>query len=226
MTSEQRLYSLRMRWLEALRALRRAYASAPRAVRTHVVGRFLTCPMLAVVDRLHGGRLLDLGAGHGAFSVLALANGAVASAVALEPDLRKPLDVAATLRGVGGLARVASYADALVGRFDAVSILDVLYRLPFARWDEILGASHARLVRGGVLLLKEIDPTVRWKAAWNRGQEKVADLLGLTLGDAFSYETPAQLVERLRRLGFSSVEVVPLGRGYPHAHILYVARRA
>jgi len=204
--------------------LRRAYAGAPRAVRLHVVGRFLTCPMLAVAARLPGrGRLLDLGAGHGAFALLAVASGGVESAVALEPDFRKVL-ASASVREPR-LRLVAGYADALQGRFAAVSILDVLYRLPIERWDDLLAAARDALEPGGVLLLKEIDPTHRLKGAWNRLQERGADLLGLTLGDAFSYELPAAMTARLTQAGFRDVETRDIGARYLHAHVLYVALR-
>jgi len=206
----------------ALATLRRAYAGAPVAVRLHVLGRFLSCPMLPVLTRLPGrGRLLDLGAGHGAFTVLAVASGRVDAAVALEPDCRKLL-ASASVREPR-LRFVAGYTDALRGRFAAVAVLDVLYRLPIHRWDAFLAAARDALEPGGLLLLKEIDPTHRMKAAWNRLQERGADLLGLTLGDAFSYEPPVAMAARLVRLGFSEVERVNLGAGYPHAHALYVA---
>ena len=202
--------------------LRRAYASAPASVRLHVLGRFLSCPLLPALARLPGhGRLLDLGAGHGAFALLAVASGAMESAVALEPDYRKVLSCARVREP--RLRYVAGYNDALRGHFAAVSIVDVLYRLPLARWDELLAAARDALEPGGVLLLKEIDPTHRLKGAWNRIQERGADLLALTLGDAFSYEPPAAMTARLRRLGFSAVETVELGAWYPHAHLLYVA---
>ena len=219
------LYSPRMKRRAAVALLRRAYAGAPRAVQLHVVGRFLTCPMLAVAARLPGrGRLLDLGAGHGAFALLAVASEGVESAVALEPDFRKVL--ASTRVCEPRLQFVAGYADALRGRFAAVSILDVLYRLPIERWDDLLAAARDALEPGGVLLLKEIDPTHRLKGAWNRLQERGADVLGLTLGEAFSYEQPAALAPRLSRLHFGEVETVDLGAWYPHGHVLYVARNS
>ena len=56
---------------------------------------------------------------------------------------------------------------------------------------------------GGVFLLKEIDPGHRAKALWNRAQERGADLLGLTLGEAFSYETREEIRARLLRAGFA-----------------------
>ncbi len=73
--------------------------------------------------------------------------------------------------------------------------------------------------------MKEIDPAHRLKARWNRTQERIADLLGMTLGDAFTYETREQIRDRLARHGFERFEAVEMGAGYPHAHILYKAWR-
>ena len=205
----------------ALALVRRTYAGSPPAVRAHAVGRFLTCPFLRVLSAVPpGARLLDLGAGHGTFARLAV-EWAAASAVAVEPDARKVL---ATYRHPR-VHFVAGYADAVAGTFGAVSLFDVLYRIPLAGWDPLLRHAFDRLEPGGVLLLKEIDPEHRAKALWNRVQEKTADLLGMTLGDAFSYETRDRMRQRLERIGFEDVTARDIGAGYPHAHILYTARR-
>lgn len=200
--------------------MRRTYAAAPAAVRFHVLGRFLSCPFLRVIGDLPAGaRLLDLGAGHGIFAHLALAAGA-REAVAVEPDLRKVFHASPA----PGLRVVNGYHEALRGSFDAVTIFDVLYRLPKPEWDPLLAWVRERLAPGGVFLLKEIDPGHRAKALWNRAQERLADLAGLTLGEAHSYETREQIRERLRRAGFRDFEAVEIGAGYPHAHVLYRCR--
>jgi SAM-dependent methyltransferase len=201
--------------------IRRTFAADPLPVRAHVLGRFLTCPFLRVLPHLPpGARILDLGAGHGTFARLAVEAGA-SQVVALEPDLRKALPSFDHPR----VRFVAGYADAVSGRFDAVTIFDVLCRVPLGVWDPILAAAFERLRPGGVFLLKEIDPAHRLKGAWNRIQERIADLLGMTLGDAFSYETREQIRARLERHGFERFEAVEMGAGYPHAHILYKAWR-
>jgi SAM-dependent methyltransferase len=211
----------RLAFAAAFALVRRAYAGAPLPVRLHAVGRFLTCPFLRVLPHLPpGARVLDLGAGHGTFALLAVASGAP-SVVAVEPDARKLLATHRQPR----VRFVAGYSDAIGGTFDAVTVFDVLYRIPLDAWDGLLRQAHDRLAPGGVLLVKEIDPGHRLKALWNRTQEKAADGLGMTLGEAFSYETRERMRDRLGRLGFERFEAVDLGAGYPHAHILYVARR-
>jgi SAM-dependent methyltransferase len=206
---------------QALAILRRAYARAPLRDRLHAYGRFLSCPFLGVLARLPpGSRLLDVGAGHGTLSLLAAELDA-AEVVALEPDRRK---LFATFRHPR-VRFVAGYLDAIGGTFDAAALLDVLYRFPIGEWDALLAALHAKLRQGGLLLIKDLDPGHRWKQRWNRTQELVADRLGLTLGEAFSYESRAQVLARLARTGFVDGEAVDLGAWYPHAHVLYVARR-
>ena len=207
--------------LQALAILRRAYAQAPLGARLHAYGRFLSCPFLGVVARLPpGARVLDVGAGHGILSLLAAEDGA-ASVVALDPDRQK---LFATYRHPR-VRFVAGYLDAVGGSFDAAALLDVLYRFPVAEWDGLLASLYRRLRPDGLLLLKDLDPGHRWKARWNRAQERISDRLGLTLGEAFSYESNQQVLARLARAGFVDAEAVDLGAGYPHAHVLFMARR-
>ena len=202
--------------------IRRTYKAAPSATRFHVLGRFLTCPFLRVLDRLPpgppGARVLDIGAGHGIFAHLALAGGA-RSVVAVEPDRRKIffMDPRPGLHVVGG------YDSAVAGVFDAVTLFDVLYRFPTEEWDGFFRSVRARLAPGGVFLIKELDPENRVKQLWNRTQERISDRFGLTLGEAWSYETRGQIRARLLAAGFAGFEAVEIDAGYPHAHILYVA---
>jgi SAM-dependent methyltransferase len=209
----------------ALGVVRRTQRRATFATRLHVLGRFLSCPFLPVVAAVpSAARVLDVGSGHGIFAHLAAAAGAPA-VVALEPDRRKMLAWAAADARAQRVFPVCGYLAAVSGSFDAVAMLDVLYRLPSADWDALLAGMFERLRPGGRLLLKEIDPEHRVKGWINRLQERAADAVGLTLGDAFTYESPAAMGARLARLGFIEIEHRPLGRWYPHAHILYVAQR-
>lgn len=204
-------------FIRALIVLHRTFGSRDLRTRLHTLIRFLTCPFLrvaAVVPR--GAEVLDIGAGHGVFSALAADRGG--RVVAVEPDLRK-------VRAIEGIRFVGGFDDAVRGSYDVIAIIDVLYKVPLDEWDALLTRCRERLRPGGMLLLKEHDPTARLKNGWNRLQERLASLLGLTLGEAFSYETPAQMRERLERLGFHESASRRIDAFYPHPHVLYTARR-
>lgn len=206
---------------QARALLRDIYRAAPRATRLHVIGRYLSCPFMRVLDYLPAqARVLDLGSGHGIFAHLALAAG-VRQVVAVEPDTRKVF----LHFPRPGMRVINGYREAVRGRFDAITMFDVLYRFPAGEWSELFAALAGALAPSGVLLIKELDPDRRWKALWNRAQESLSDGARLTLGDAWSYEAPAELRRRLLAAGFSSVDVHAIDRGYPHAHVLYAARR-
>ena len=207
---------------QALSLVRGLYGSAPPPTRLHVLGRLLSCPFLRVLKHLPpASRVLDVGAGHGIFAHLALEMGA-REVVGVEPDLRKIFLIPRR----PGLKVVGSFHSGVRGTFDAVTLFDVLYRFPLEEWDAFFRWARERLAPGGVLMIKDLDPEHRLKAFWNRAQERVSDRIGLTLGEAFSYEPRSRVRDRLLRAGFAGVEAVEVGAGYPHAHILYIATSA
>lgn len=162
-----------------------------------------------------GSSLLDIGAGHGLFPVLARNGRRV---VAVEPDARK-------VRPIDGIEFVIGFDDVITGTFGAISIIDVLYKIPIVQWDALLLRCRARLAEGGVLIIKEQDPTARFKNGWNAIQERVATALHMTLGESFTYESPAAFKARLERLEFVDVRSRRIDFGYAHPHVLYVALR-
>ena len=113
------------------------------------------------------------------------------------------------------IKNVIGYDDCIRGTFDAVAIIDVLYKMPINDWDGFLDRIRQRLKPGGTLLIKEHDPTARIRHSWNRVQERLASALHLTLGESFSYEAPAEFAARLGRHGFSAT-YQRIDRGYPH----------
>lgn len=172
--------------------------------------------MLRVLGALPAGSsLLDIGAGHGLFPVLARNGRRV---VAVEPDARK-------VRPIACVEFVIGFDDVIAGTFDTISIIDVLYKIPIDQWDGLLLRCRARLAIGGMLIIKEQDPTARFKNGWNAIQERVATALHLTLGESFTYESPAAFKARLERLGFVDFRSRRIDFGYPHPHVVYIARR-
>jgi SAM-dependent methyltransferase len=200
-------------FIRALIVLHRVFRKRAPRDRIHILLRFLTSPMLRVLKALPPNRsLLDIGAGHGLFTVLARGR----RIVAVEPDARK-------VRGIDGIEFVIGFDDAITGTFDAITIIDVLYKIPLDQWDALLLRCRSRLRAGGILIIKEQDPTARIKNGWNAIQERFASAMGLTLGESFTYEAPPVFVARLERLGFANAQSKRIDFGYPHPHVLYTA---
>jgi len=203
-------------FIRALIVLHAVFRRRRARDRIHILLRFLTSPMLRVLAALPpGASLLDIGAGHGLFSALARDGRRV---VAVEPDARK-------VRAIPGVEFVIGFDDVITGTFDAISIIDVLYKIPIDEWDALLLRCRSRLVPGGALIIKEQDPTARFKNGWNAIQERAATALHMTLGESFAYESPEAFKGRLERLGFVGVRSHRIDFGYPHPHVLYMAPR-
>jgi hypothetical protein len=102
----------------------------------------------------------------------------------------------------------------------------VLYLMPFSLQRSLLEACAAALGSDGVLMVKEMAPTPRWKFGWNYLQETLAvRCLGLTRGASrMSFASPATLRSWLAGVGLL-VEAHPMDRGYLHAHHLVLGRR-
>jgi cyclopropane fatty-acyl-phospholipid synthase-like methyltransferase len=213
---------MKLRYVKALRVLHETFSACPATERAHILGRFLSCPFLRVLPHLpENARVLDIGAGHGTFARMAIEAGAT-KVIAIEPDLRKTLPSFHHR----GISFVAAFDDAIRGRFDAVTMFDVLYRIPQNEWPSLFDRVYERLEPGGVFMLKELDPDSRLKFAWNRTQEAISDrFLKLTLGDKFVYATPAEMRTKFEEAGFRDFKSIRIDRGYPHSHILYVGAK-
>jgi 2-polyprenyl-3-methyl-5-hydroxy-6-metoxy-1,4-benzoquinol methylase len=208
------------------------YRSAGPRARAHVRVRWRTCPFAELALRVPAaGRILDLGCGHGAFSlVLALDHpGRRVTGAEIDHDKLRAADAAARAalplgRGVPEFRQIQS-GELPGGPWDAIVIVDVLYLLPEAEQESLLRRAARALAPGGLLLVKETEGRGGGKALWNRLQETLAvRVLRITKGRAIHFLAPEVQAAWLASEGLA-VETEPLDRGYPHPHYLITARR-
>lgn len=209
-------------YLDAARFLRRVYRDYPPSHRLHVLVRWLTCPFTRTVDDLpSGGRVLEIGAGHGIYSYLA-SRDATRRVYAVEPDLRKSLHP----EHAAGVQWIAGFDECVRGTFDTIVIYDATYRMPIDYRTELYRRVFDRLRPGGKFILKDMDPAHRWKMKWARFQEWLSDtFLHVSIGSGFIYQTREEVEATLRAIGFEAFTAREVDRGYPHPHIIYTARR-
>ena len=209
-------------YIRALRLLHQTFHKHPSGQRAHILGRFLTAPFLRTLDIIpKGARVLDIGSGHGTYPRLIVEERA-REVIAVEPDIRKMLTAFRHPR----VRFVCGFDDCIRGEFDAVAMYDVIYRLPPEERDKLFRRVYERVRPGGLFVIKELDPASRLKGQWSRMQESMMDrFFGLTLGHGFYLETREQIGHRLASAGFTDFQWKRVDAWYPHAHIIYTARK-
>lgn len=207
------------------------YAGAPAGVQAHVRVRWLTCPFRSLSAHVpQAGRILEVGSGYGLLALhLALASPR-RTVVGIDIDAHKVVHAQraaalATPRGASCSFELAPPGEIPPGPWDAVVVVDVLYLLDPDAQAGLVRTCASGLGAGGVLLVKEMDVTPRWKARWNRTQETLSvRVLRITAGDTLAFLPPAQVAAWMEEEGLA-VTQAPLGRGYPHPHHLVAGRR-
>ncbi len=207
------------------------YRDAPMAVRAHVRLRWSTCPFRAVEAQVPpSGRVLEVGCGHGVFSLLAAVSSPERTVVGVDVDERKvPHARAATARareaGADVDIAVAPPGELPDGPWDAIVVVDVAYLLDAASQRHLVQECAARLAPGGVLVVKEMALRPAWKFRWNAIQETLSvRVLGITRGAEMTFMDPVEMGGWMGTDGLD-VRHLPLHKGYPHPHHLVVGRR-
>jgi 2-polyprenyl-3-methyl-5-hydroxy-6-metoxy-1,4-benzoquinol methylase len=216
------------RWPDAgARAALRAYRSAPLRDRVHVVVRWLTCPFPSIVEALPvEGRVLEVGCGHGLFSAYLAQRHTGLQVRGVDIDEDKIAVAAGSELPAGGRLAfaVADSGSVPAGPWDAVVLVDVLYLLDEAAQQALLESCSQVLAPGGLLVVKDMATTPRWKARWNAAQEALSvRILKITEGSPeFAFVDPEERARWLVAAGLRSVRVRRLDRGRVHPHHLLV----
>lgn len=182
------------------------------------------------------GRVLDLGCGHGLFTVLAASRSPEREVVGIDL-LKSRLQVGRAVAERYGIANVRferrSIDDPPRGDFDAIVIADVLMYVPREFHLSILRGCVDRLSPGGILLVKEQVLAPSWKARMVAIQESITYGLKVRLGMSRTWNKVASpgvhlwdagaFEEVLRTLGLH-VQSEGLDAWSYLSHRLFVAR--
>ncbi len=168
------------------------------------------------------GSILDLGCGFGLFSLYFAAVEPGRRLLGIDRNERRIRTARSSAERLGIPNAEYQVADALRWEsdreFDAIYLLDMIHHLPRAEVPAFLAKVRARLRRGGVLVLKDVED----RPAWKRGFTWLLDRL--MVGRAPIHYWPArELSALLEGLGFQVVRH-RMKDILPYPHILYVAR--
>ena len=211
-------------------ALNRAvhrYRRAPLVARLFVHGRAFLSD-LAFVERYvpRHGFIVDVGCGHGLFANVLAEASATRRVLGIDVDERKIATARSTVEGRPEIRfEVGDAVTTAPPRCDAVTIVDVLYLLPFEAQEQVLRNAAAALLEGRPLVVKAQERSLSPRFALTYGQELVTVGLGFTRGgrSGFFFPTREEALAMFDRAGFV-VDVVEM-RLRPYTDVLYLARR-
>lgn len=205
-------------------AIYRLYHNCGPATKLYLRIKFRICPFQALETYFPpAGKVIDLGCGNGVFSNLLKLGSPAREIIGFDLDPKKIKTAREVHKDIPGLEfRVSDIADMDYPRSDVISIIDVLYLIPYSRQEVMLHKCYGALGKGGILILKDMDSRPRWKYLWNIFQETLAvKIIGFTLGGRFYFRKQSDYLSLLESIGFR-VQPVPLDKGYWYPHILYV----
>jgi trans-aconitate methyltransferase len=209
------------------RALDR-YGNAPIADKVFIRGRAFLSD-LAFVERYvpKQGFIVDLGCGHGLFGCLLREASPTRRVLGIDLDPRK-IDVArGAIRDTQWLRfEVGDIVSTPPPKCDAVTIVDVLYLLPFDQQEQVLKNAASALGEATPLIVKAQEKRTDPRYALTYLQEIITVSLGFTRGgrDRFFFPTREQALAMFERAGFF-VDVVEMPLR-PYTDVLYLARKA
>lgn len=170
------------------------------------------------------GRIIDVGCGSGFFANLLSLRVPGREVLGVDIDARQIQRASAS---VGQRQRIRFEVCDLMRESlppcDAVIFVDVLHHLTFDQQDHILQVCRQALRNGGELLVLDVDLNPRWKYWYNYIFDSLTGKFGITQGSALSYQSAAEMSQRLKRAGFAEVGITPFAKCDLAARVLYRA---
>jgi len=215
------------------RKTRRLYKDAGLKVMLHNLIRYKTCPFNKIRKLLpYKGQFLDLGCGYGFFSNLIAIENKERRVLGVDIDMDK---IKIALTAAAGNPYIDFKNDdlsspdfRLSSTYDCITLLDVLYLLPYPQQERVLKYCFDRLSLRGILILKEIRTRPLLKYIISVIQETISvKILRLTKARTgrFYFRAEESYAKLLKDIGFN-INILRSDRGYLYPHIIFLARKS
>lgn len=196
----------------------------------HTVFRYITAPLEEVEKYVpKAGRILDFGCGHGIFSYLMYFSFQRRQIVGVDIEQRK-INIAnrINLANKNIIFANRSIDTFKEKQFDAAVIIDVLYLTPSSEQQNLLKSIYNILKDGGVLVIKTMDPRLKFKFLWNFIQEfisvRIIKITKAKDGKFYFIKDIDHFKNLLEEIGFC-VETIKLDKGFLYPHILLLSHK-
>lgn len=196
--------------------------------------RLASCPFDEIIRYIpKKGSLLDIGTGFGLLPLSLATRSAKRSIMGVDPDGAR---IRVARKAARGSQNVSFATGSLtkqkqMKKYDAASLIDVLYLLPWEEKAKLLRTAHSSLAPKGTLIVKINDRafTLAYFFTWLQEMMTVR-IFKKTASDFrdFYFENATEMQELLEANGFRVYKIVKLTTPFPffHPHWLLLARRS
>ena len=199
----------------------RLYLNCDLWIRFLTLARCLLCPFEKLVKLVpKEGKIADLGCGTGIFANLLSLESNKRSIVGFDENsyvIEAARKTVSNRNNIKFLVRRVDEVE-LDGDYDVITIIDLLHHIPLEIQEKVLIMSYERIVGGGILLLKEIDKTPKWKYIANIIHDSIRDF-----GNKLYVRDHREYCKLLQEIGFS-VKVIFMPKAYL-PHVLYYCKK-
>lgn len=168
------------------------------------------------------GFILDIGCGHGTLAHHLAFTQKDREVLGIDPSSIKIREANKIYRGLKNLKFRQAYLKSINGKWQAISLISVLYLFPDDDKLSILKLSRDRLKKGGILIINETE------RSWFLKLEEflMVKFLKLTYTDYQNIEIPPKkkILSLLRKVGFKHIRTKTINGLLPYKHILYLAQ--
>ncbi|MGK5081778.1 methyltransferase domain-containing protein [Bdellovibrionota bacterium FG-1] len=211
------------------------YPKTPLGTRFFLEARWRLTPYLKMAAHLPSqGVVLDLGCGHGLFSLALALNAPNRTVLGLDHDA----DRIHLAQNAGQAVTNLNYSQGTLsdpgqtgigvkpGSVAGISMIDVMHYFPYAEQERLFTQAFDLLEPGGTLIVREVNPEQGATSTFNRAYEKLATATGFTRSEKkteLQFRSQNQWEGSLRKKGFSVQS-----RKCSHflfADILYICRK-
>lgn len=199
----------------------RLYSNCDPWIRFLTLARCLLCPFEELVSFVpKEGKIADLGCGTGIFANLLSLECNKRSIIGLDANsyvIEAARKTVSNRKNIKFLVRRVNEVQ-LDGDYDVITIIDLLHHIPFEIQERVLIMSYEKIVSGGILLLKEIDKTPKWRYIANIIHDSIKDF-----GNKLYVRDHREYCNLLQEIGFS-VKVIYMPKAYL-PHVLYYCKK-
>ncbi len=154
-----------MKFISYFKKIKNNYCSLTFAEKFIIWLRFKFAPLELIMRQIPSeGKLLDLGCGFGVFSYLFAFERPRLKILGIDPSGQRIERAKKVLAMPGNLEFRQGFVENLNdNNFDAITLIDVVYYLSEEQQIKILASCYERMRNGGILIIKTMDKSQRFK---------------------------------------------------------------